>query len=107
MMLARLSALLAAIALFFAPLAMQSGAAMAMQPAAHSGMAMEHCDEDSPADTAPMSKADCAAACAAIPALHARIDSPQAAPRLIAVPLPAVRFTGLAAEAETPPPRTS
>lgn len=103
----RLTFLLAAFALLFAPLAMiGGGAATAHAPAASS--AMDHCaGMDGSSSDQPAMGIDCLIACAAIPALPPRIEGRMVAPAPVAVPAPIVAGTGLDPEAETPPPRVS
>lgn len=104
-----LFAMLIAFAMLFAPLALQSGAAMAMAPADHHAQMMEtgHCGEQ-PAkshDGKGMDKSCCAAMCAAV----AVAPSVQAEPHALtpSVELPALdQFQrSFLAELPTPPPR--
>lgn len=105
-----LFAMLIAVAMLFAPLAMQSGAAMAMAPAPdHHAQMMEggHCGGQ-PAthhDGKAMDKSCCAAMCAAVaiaPAL--RVEPHALAPEVERPGLDLFRRSFLA-ELPTPPPR--
>ena len=103
-------AMMIALALLIVPMGMIGGAGEAHQQPAHSTMTAGSCHESK---TAPESKkpkgvgmsAECALACAALPANIARI-----ADRLPEVPLPlhpisAPCFAGAAPESDDPPPR--
>lgn len=102
--------MLLALAVLFAPLALQSGAAMAMAPAGHHSQMMNggHCGEQ-PAkghDGKAMDKSCCAAMCAAaaaiVPAIH---NGPHALASTVKRPgLDLFRHSFLA-ELPTPPPR--
>lgn len=104
-----LFAMLIAFAMLFAPLVLQSGAAMAMAPADHHAQMMQtgHCGEQ-PAkshDGKAMDKSCCAAMCAAV----AVAPSVQAEPHAL---VPSVERPALdqfqrsyLAELPTPPPR--
>ncbi|MDP9422052.1 MAG: hypothetical protein M3Q19_04320 [Pseudomonadota bacterium] len=104
-----LFAMLIAFAMLFAPLALQSGAAMAMAPADHHAQMMEsgHCGEQ-PAksqDGKTMDKSCCAAMCAAV----AVAPSVKAEPHVLtpSAQRPALdQFQhSFIAELPTPPPR--
>ncbi len=106
-----LSALLVALALFFAPLAMANdgGMAMAHTTAAEMGDSAHCMDMEEPADTRQDSgmKMDCMSACSALPAVQ-----PIVGERLAPVALATEAFTpkaliGIPPESETPPPRLS
>ena len=102
--------MLLALAMLLAPLALQSGAAMAMAPAGHHSQMMNggHCGEQ-PAkshDGKAMDKSCCAAMCAAaaaiVPAIH---NGPHALASTVKRPgLDLFRHSFLA-ELPTPPPR--
>ncbi|HEY0147474.1 MAG TPA: hypothetical protein VGB70_00570 [Allosphingosinicella sp.] len=99
---------LLAFALLLMPLAMiGQGHAMAAMP--QSASASEHCHEGSaPAErdsSSHESGAQCAIACAALPSPEARVAQAVAPAALPLFAFPAVPATGLAPEAETPPPR--
>ena len=102
-------AMLIAFALLFAPLAMQSGAAMAMAPADHQAQMMEtgHCGEQ-PAkshDGKAMDKSCCAAMCAAVAVAPSVKAEPHAlAPSVQRPALDQCQHSFLA-ELPTPPPR--
>ena len=104
-----LFAILIAFAMLFAPLAMQTGAAMAMAPADHHAQMMEsgHCGEQ-PAksqDGKMVDKSCCAAMCAAVavaPAVTAEPDT--YAPTVDRPALDQFQRSYLA-ELPTPPPR--
>jgi hypothetical protein len=101
--------MLIAFAMLFAPLALQSGAAMAMAPADHHAQMMkaEHCGEQPSKshDGKSMNKSCCAAMCAAV----AVTPSPYAQPHRFthSVDRPALdQFQrSFLAELPTPPPR--
>jgi len=106
-----LSAILTALALFFAPLGMSSDSGMAVAHATASQAAMAgHCagmDQPADSDQSSKMKMGCMSACAAIPAI-------QPAPTEHVAPEPAATevfkpkmLTGIPLESETPPPRFS
>lgn len=105
----KLLAILVGWAMLFAPLAMQSGAAMAAMPADHhSQMAKTgHCGDqpdsgtDSPAD----GKSCCVAMCTAIAIAPVAPLSPLAFPPAIDRPALAHFGPGFLAKLPTPPPR--
>lgn len=118
MCVARLTSLLAALALLFAPIVMIGGAGTAMAASHHSGSAAmadpmaAHCAEmegDGDHKSPDKSRADisCMVSCAMIPALPPRLAV--AVPQARVLPaLPASTSAGsLDPEAETPPPRFS
>jgi hypothetical protein len=104
-----LFAMLIAFAMLFAPLALQSGAAMAMAPADHHSQMMKagHCGEQPSKshDGKSMDKSCCAAMCAAV----AVTPSPSVEPHIFShmIERPAVdQFQhSFLAELPTPPPR--
>lgn len=105
------SSLLVAIALLLSPMAMASGAAMAMPGAAVAAVAESvadgHCaGKEAPADEekAP-AKASCASACAAVPAASpVFLEDAAVAREAISLRGPQV-LSGIHPEGETPPPR--
>ena len=106
----KLFAILVAFAMLFAPLAIQSGSAMAMAPAAdHDGQAIGsgHCGEQ-PAKEHPGKKVDkscCAAMCTAVAVAPTRISEPQAFTSSIERPSLVQFDHSFLAELPTPPPR--
>ena len=110
MWLSRLSAIMIAVAMLFAPVGMASGRAMAVAPAAeHHAQAMEsgHCED--PPEPTDESKADeqpcCAAMCTAIavaPVGPVEPLAPAASPDRPSLSGPGHSFL---AELPTPPPR--
>ena len=100
--------LLTLIALMLMPVGMTGAPAVAQPaPAEHAMAAMEgHCDEMPGEEQAPpMSKMDCMAMCAALPAGFGMAPEPvmkPRAPRAIALSAP---FDGIVPEIDTPPPR--
>ena len=104
-----LFAMLIAFAMLFAPLALQSGAAMAMAPANHHAQMMEtgHCGEQ-PAkshDGKAMNKSCCVAMCAAVAVAPPVEAEPHAlAPSVQRPALDQAQHSFLA-ELPTPPPR--
>lgn len=102
-------AVLLAFAMLFAPLAMQSGAAMAMAPADHQGQMMEsgHCGEQ-PAKShhgKAMDKSCCAAMCAAVAVTPPVTLEPHALAKHIERPALDQFQHSYLAELPTPPPR--
>ncbi|TFI58450.1 hypothetical protein E2493_09975 [Sphingomonas parva] len=102
-----LASFLAALALFFSPLAMEigGGAAMAHTTMAQmdGGCASTH--HSSPDDQKSDVQMSCAIACAAIPAAPAGLAVQTTAPRTVNASLPAQVLSGIWPEGETPPPR--
>jgi hypothetical protein len=97
--------------LFFAPLAMAGGAAMAMPQGSETAAAAaaEHCPgREAPSEEGKSSvKLSCASTCAAVaPDGPAAFNEAPAAPVLLALADPQ-GLAGLHPEGETPPPRTS
>ena len=104
-----LFALLIAVAMLFAPLAMQSGAAMAMAPADHHSQMTKggHCG-DQPAkshDGKAMDKSCCAAMCAAVAIPPALRIEPQALALAAERPGLDLFHHSFLAELPTPPPK--
>ena len=104
-----LFAILIAFAMLFAPLAMQSGAAMAMAPADHNAQMMEtgHCSEQ-PAKShngKMVDKSCCAAMCAAVAVAPAVTTEPDTYARTVDRPAPDQFQRSYLAELPTPPPR--
>ena len=102
-------AMLIAFAMLFAPLAMQSGAAMAMAPADHQGQMMEsgQCGEQ-PAKShhgKAMDKSCCAAMCAAVAVAPSVEAEPHALARQAQRPALDQFQRSFLAELPTPPPR--
>lgn len=108
-MMQRLLSLFLALALLIVPTGMISGAAAAHADTPHATMASSDCHDSAPAPEkrskgAGMS-AECALACAALPAVPARLEAPAA---LAPVVHPIVALHGLAdagPESLDPPPR--
>jgi hypothetical protein len=105
----RLFAMLIAFAMLFAPVALQSGAAMAMAPADHHAQMMEsgHCGEQ-PAkshDGKAMDKSCCAAMCAAVAVAPAVEAEPHALVPAVERPALDQFQRSYLAELPTPPPR--
>ena len=108
MKIARILAVLLLVALALAPLRMFGGEAAARP---HQGvpMAMEHCvaDADRPGKhEAPLSKAACAMACMAIPAVGTPLVERLRIPRAPDVASVISEPDGITPEAAVPPPRT-
>lgn len=104
-----LFAILIAYAMLFAPLAMQSGAAMAMAPADHNAQMMEtgHCSEQ-PAKShngKMVDKSCCAAMCAAVAVAPAVTTEPDTYARTVDRPATDQFQRSYLAELPTPPPR--
>ncbi|MDV3257073.1 MAG: hypothetical protein LOX97_04680 [Sphingomonas sp.] len=104
-----LFAILIAFAMLFAPLAAQSGAAMAMAPADHHAQMMEkgHCGEQ-PAkghDGKAMDKSCCVAMCAAVAVAPSVEAEPHALAPAVQHPAPDQLRLSFLAELPTPPPR--
>lgn len=104
-----LPAMLIALAMLFAPLAMQSGAAMAMAPAGHHAQMTKagHCGEQ-PAkshDGKAMDKSCCAAMCAAVAIAPAAEGEPHALAPSVEHPSLDFFHHSFLAELPTPPPR--
>lgn len=104
-----LFAMLIAFAMLFAPLALQSGAAMAMVPADHHAQMMEaeHCGEQ-PAKSHEGKTADksrCAAMCTAIAVAPAPMSEPHALASSTERPSLIQFDHSYLAELPTPPPR--
>lgn len=102
----RLWAFLVALALAVVPFSMQSDSAVAMPLTSSTAAAMSHCAEGTAGKQKPMSRSECMAACAALPALHPPLASPREPTRPAVAALPILPLTGVEAEAETPPPRS-
>jgi len=109
MMLRPIFAILIAAAMLFAPLAMQSGGAMAAAPADHHGQATakDHCDGQPAPDQGDKSadKPCCAAMCMAVAIEPAARVEPLDFGRTAERPSPAERPHSYLAELPTPPPR--
>lgn len=104
-----LFAMLIAVAMLFAPLAMQSGSAMAMAPADHQGRMMEkgRCGEQ-PAKGKNSESGDrscCVAMCTAVANAPVSPLEPNAFPRSVGRPSPQPFRHGYLAKLPTPPPR--
>ena len=104
-----LFAILIAIGTFLAPLAIRSGAAMAMAPSGHHGqMAMgEHCDEQSSKGKHQKSGEDacCIAMCMAVAPAPPCDLTPQLMAAALKTPAPDQSRRSFLAELPTPPPR--
>lgn len=101
--------MLIAAAMLFAPLAMQSGSAMAMAPADHDAQMMDngHC-ADQPAkgeDGKMMSKSCCVAACAGVAVTATMPIESLAFARMVERPSLEVFHHSYLAKLATPPPR--
>lgn len=104
-----LFAMILAVAMLFAPLAMQSGSAMAMAPADHHAQMMEsgHCGEQ-PAknhDGKSVDKSCCVATCTAIAVVPTMPIEPQAMVSSNERPSLSQFHHSFLAELPTPPPR--
>lgn len=105
----KLFAILIAAAMLFAPVAMQSGSAMAAMPSDHHAQMMGkgHC-EGQPATDKESKSADmpcCAAMCAAIAVIPVSPADPAAFARPAERPTPEQFRHGFLAKLPTPPPR--
>ena len=103
-----LFAMLIAVAMLFAPLAMRSGSAMAMAPAAdhHDQMTQSgHCDEQPAEDKDDRSGDRCVAMCTAIAVADVRPIEPQVLRRPADRPGQSEFRHGFLAKLPTPPPR--
>ena len=104
-----LFAMLIAFAMLFAPLAMQSGSAMAMAPADHHAQMMEsgHCGEQPAKDQGGKSvdKSCCVAMCTAIAVAPVVPVEPHAFAKNVDRPSLTPFHHGVLAELPTPPPR--
>ena len=103
-----LSLMVAAMALFFSPLAMMSGSGMAMShaPVASTSSVDGHCDGSGQDDQGSGMEAGCAAGCAAV----APSDRPTASQSVTSVKVsasPHQLVVGIFPEGETPPPRNT
>lgn len=103
--------ILIAVAMLFAPLAMQSGAAMAMAPTDHHAQMMGkgHCDKSSSSDkdTSKAGKSCCVAMCAAVAVTPAASIEPHAYARVSPSVTPQDFQFGYFGELPTPPPRVA
>jgi hypothetical protein len=107
-MLRRLHLILAALAMLIAPLAMQSGVAMAAMPMDHGEMAEGgHCGESAPekGDKPGAMTQCCIAMCAAVAPLDAALVEPIAYHAPVLASLVAPQHRPFLAELPTPPPR--
>ena len=103
-----LFATLIAAAMLFAPLAMQSGSAMAMPPGDHHAQMMEkgHCgDQPANGEDGKMGKSCCVAMCMGVAVTVAVQIETLAFKRLIDPPSPEVFRHSYLAKLATPPPR--
>lgn len=104
-----LLAMLVAFAMLFAPLSLQSGAAMAMAPADHHSQKMksDHCGEQpsKSQDGKSMDKPCCAAMCAAAAVTALPSVEPQIFARMVQRPALDLFHHSFLAELPTPPPR--
>ena len=108
-MLRLLSSLLAALALFWSPIAMASGAGMAMPATVEMTASAAHCpDSDAPPEDRQSDvKMSCASSCAAFPALAPAIaDRPRSFRAEVEIAKGKV-LVGIDSERETPPPRNT
>ena len=107
-MLRRLHLILAALAMLVAPLAMQSGMAMAAMPMEHREMALSgHCgDEDSGSEDEPAAMTQCCVAmCSALAPLGAAAIEPIAYHVPILAEFRSSGHRAFLAKLPTPPPR--
>ncbi len=109
MMMRALLQLLTLVALLFAPLAMQTGSAMAMAPADHQSQMMDqgHCS-DQPAegtDGKTMAKSCCIAMCTAVAVAAPSLVKPLAFGRVVDRPSLDRFHHSYLAKLATPPPR--
>ena len=107
-MLRRLHLILAALAMLVAPLAMQSGMAMAAMPMEHREMAQSgHCgDEDSGSEDEPAAMTQCCVAmCSALAPLGAAAIEPIAYHAPILAEIRSNGHRAFLAKLPTPPPR--
>lgn len=107
-MLRRLHLILAALAMLVAPLAMQSGMAMAAMPMDHREMTQAgHCgDEDSGREDEPGAMTQCCVAmCSAVAPLGAAAIEPMAYHAPLLFGLRSTEHRAFLAELPTPPPR--
>ena len=103
-----LFATLVAAAMLLAPLAMQSGTAMAMAPADHHAQMMEkgHCgDQPATGEDGKMGKSCCVAMCMGVAVTAAVHIEPLAFERMMDRPSPEVFRHSYLAKLATPPPR--
>lgn len=106
----KLLALLIAVAMLFAPLSVQGGAAMAAMPSDHHAQMTEgHCGEQptKSADRESDGKSCCLATCAAIAVAPFTPLAPHAFVRGIDRPAPEQSGPSFLAELPTPPPRVA
>ncbi|QNM83353.1 hypothetical protein H8M03_03125 [Sphingomonas sabuli] len=107
----RLFAILIAFAMLFAPLAMRSGAAMAMAPADHHAQMTDkgHCGEQSgkSKDGKSVEKNCCAAMCTGVATTAMASLEPHSFHGQVDRPAPSQFHHGFLAELPTPPPRLS
>ena len=107
-MLRRLHLILSALALLIAPIAMQSGVAMAAMPMDHGGMAKAGpCGESAPekSDKPGAMTQCCIAMCAAVAPLDAALFEPIAYHAPVLASWVATEHRPFLAELPTPPPR--
>ena len=107
-MLRRLHLILAALAMLVAPLAMQSGMAMAAMPMDHREMAQAgHCgDEDSSGEDEPGAMTQCCVAmCSAVAPLGATAIEPAPYHATILASFRSTEHRAFLAKLPTPPPR--
>jgi len=106
-----LSAILTALALFFAPLGMSSdsGTAMAHATVETADMAGHCAGSEQPSDSDQRSNMQmgCMSACAAVPAIETAPLEPAVPERATVEAFQPAMLTGISSESETPPPRFS
>lgn len=106
-----LFSLLIAATMLFAPLAMQSGAAMAMAPTDHHAQMMDkgHCDKSSSSDknSGKAGKSCCVAMCAAVALTPTTSVEPHTYVRVSPSVTPQDFQFGYFGELPTPPPRVA
>lgn len=106
----RLHLILAALAMLVAPLAMQSGMAMAAMPMGQGEMAQSgHCGEDAPEtdDRSGVTMQCCVAMCSAVAPLGAALIEPAAYRAPLLFGLRPSEHRPFLAELPTPPPRAA
>ena len=109
-MLRRLHLILAALAMLVAPLAMQSGVAMAAEPMDHHEMAKSgHCGDTAPGngDQPGAMTQCCVAMCSAVAPLGAPVIGSVVYHRPVLAGIVATKHSPFLAELPTPPPRSA
>ena len=101
------SALLVALAMFFSPVLMASGAGMAHAGAAVQSSGDEHCGGGKAPEhkQKPDTKMSCASACAGFASVAIAMADPAVQPKRLARAAEPSELSGIAPEHEPPPPR--